>query len=369
MELEQIRFSRSRTLFVVAVMHFIMFGLGFIVQSGHLMHKINFLTTTLIFLSSLFIVFTNRVSHIDVKQLSSIRVKMFIFGPVLYLVIMLLKGMPVFHDNTNMFRIEIRDIFWIDFVALPCMAIYLMSTFIMRENLSKRHLFLSIAFVSLIGFLSGFRGAAITPLFYYIIFLFITKKITFNFKTIIGLTIASVGMAFLLVQITQQRSGPGSDVIAILLNRIFLENATTNWNRYMAYLDQNSYTLGLTYIIDALSVVRIVELSFQELLSGGGKLVMNTPFYAEIFLNFGWFSSVVSALLGYLFGIYLLFINMLVGRGGVFVLFVFLYLYPSVLQAGITKYAFVAIPKMVIVLLIFSSNFKIFTRGARKHNI
>lgn len=333
-------------------MHFILFGLGFI-YTQQFLHQINFIFSTVLFLVITISLLPKEIAINDVYWLNKLKYKMLLLGPVLYLIIMLNMGFPLLHNNTNIHRIIVRDSFFIDFVALPATNLFLISTYIKGYKRNKLEFYFSIFFVSFIGYLSGFRAATVTPFILYIVFLFVTKKIRFNIKSIVLLLTVIFASLELLILITKSRVADNSDVLSQLAYRIFRENSSLNWDRYISYLNENGLMLGSTYVRDALSVIRLVDFSFQELLSGGGKLVMNTPFYAEIFLNFGWMSAFMAQLIGMLFGLFLVFWSKIFKRNGVFITYVFLFVLPSVLQAGITKYSFVAIPKVIFILILF----------------
>ena len=349
-------------------MHAVLFGIAFILSINSPAHSLNFLVSTVIFLLVTLVLLPKSDVIYDIKKIKRINFLSFFLGPFMYLILMIQNGIPFMSENPNIQRVIIRDIFIIDYLVLPSVTIYTCTLFYLRNKDSKLKLIFSLFFLSIVGILSGFRAAAITPFFLFFLFLFVTNRIRINLKNISLIILGSLLVLFILVYITQVRAGIDNSIYSILYSRIFLENAVINFNRYMRFYLENGLMFGGTYIQDFCSVVGLGDQSFQEMLSGGGKLVMNTPFYAEIFLNFGWFSVLGALLLGLTIGILLMVLNTIFKDLKVFLPFIYFYMFPSMLQAGITKYMFVVIPKVIIVLVIFKLIFLFLGFGSNKYN-
>lgn len=276
---------------------------------------------------------------------------------VFILFLFLVLNPPIFSPNPNIERVLFRKIFYINYLLWPMQTLAtILIVVLLRISFQKKYLFFLIIII-LNGFLSGFRGATINPLLLYVLISYATSSGTIYFikknYTII-LLIFIVFVFLVLSTYLRYQDLPVIQVInEILVNRIFFENYELNHFRYINYYQSFGLQYGYTYILDLLSILKIEPLSFQSILSGGGVLTMTTPYYSELFVNFGDYSFVFSFIITvFVFSIVYFFIKLLPKYESLLFRFTFATgVSTSILQASLTKFMFVDLPKLIFIFL------------------
>lgn len=342
---------------LITIYYFIFFGIAYLLSS-------NILDSTIFIISylpiSIVIAYLSRSNIILYKKnLIDLEKTLYILSIfILFLTLLLLINPPIFSSNPNIDRVIFREPFYVKSLLLPMQFVAsLILSLLMIYNFKRIYLFLFFIII-LNGFLSGFRTATIVPILNYVLLVFVTSKGSFYFIKRNLLVIFMIVIIFILIVITTYfrfEDTPLIDIITkVLFKRILFENYDLNHLRYNLYYDNYGPQLGYTYIMDFLSVLRIEEHSFQQLLSGGGILTMNTPYYSELFVNFGEYSFVFSFFVAFLFAIitYLIIIILPKNEKLLFKVYLSISVAPSILQAGITKYLFVTFPKTIFIFML-----------------
>jgi len=327
-------------------------------------------------ISGLLFSFHISINQQDLKSLTHIYVISILFGPVGQVLLMLVGGFPLFENgNLEYIRIAFREKYPIQtylLIPVTLISVAISSFFIVNKVDIKKNV-LVLVLASFVGFLSGFRAVGVNPfitLFLMYIIHLLTRynnwmrlffKMMHPIKLIV-LGVVGMSFIFLLMYLTSKRMGVDSvfdySVINALYSRIFLESAEINIMRYLYYFENNGPQYGMTYLQDLLSVVRLEEYSFQEMLSGYREFVMTSPLYAELYVNWGWGLPII------MFGSIFIFpvlkkitvfaanlFRLSNASKAVFVLVMFFSIVLSLGHHGFSKISFVIFPKFFISFL------------------
>lgn len=377
---------RFAYLFIMsAAMNLVFFGAGFIYSENYgVLDKISYVITTALACIVFSWVFSKnlKIDNGRLIQLRSYLIASAFFGPFLHIMFLILVTPPIFMDgNIETLRAEFREAHKVQsYLFMPSTTISTIIASLFVTIGYKRKLSGLIVLLSTVpGFLSGFRGAAIFPLFILLLIytsVYISNKGFFGIlrewllspARIISLILIIACVITILVFTTGIRAGVDLENVAsimqILFNRIVVENSEVNFSRYYEFSEVNGHQYGLTYIKDFLSVLKLRENSFQQELSGGGVLTMTSPLYAELYLNWGFVS----------FFIIVLFIPIaIISRALLsaarinpcvnilmtyFMAFCWL---PFVGHEGFSKFTFVILPKYLVVLIFLTATILIMT--------
>lgn len=343
---------------VVVFYHTVFFGFSFLLNYD-LISFIGFLISFIIILLSMLYAIPSKlvITHSNLQNLS--KFYNFAFSIIMAYLIYIAMNPPIFSDNVNIDRVLFRNIFIVKYIFQPLLGVFSLLVCLLYFLSKDSKYLISFFMVFIIGLLSGYRAATIVIFIQYIILSFVFSNSIYAFfkANKYLLFIVPILVFFLLLTTAYRLDFDNLETIyQALLHRVFDENASLNHERYLKYSLDNGLQYGYTWLHDIYSLIGLENYSFQELLSNSGLLVMTTPFYSELYVNFGVWSFIISGIIGALLIVYFKSIPIILNKTEyiIFILYLLLGVFPSILQAGFSKYLFVAIPKFIIILLAFS---------------
>ena len=346
--------------FLCALQQIMFFGWAFVANEGAMQILVYIISSTF-FLATVCLSVPrywhiDTVTHLSLKRLHQLT---FLLGPMLIVIQLIAFGAPLLSDNPNIARVIFRDMTINKWITFPVSQMFIFATILLAIVEQNRKMILLLLMCSLIMFFTAFRAATIVPFVQLVIASYILKNPTMKPllpKIVITIGAGIIAVVALFLTYIRSDSGDVGTVLQLLVERITSENYIINHGRYVSFLNNHGLQLGGTYFNDILSVFRIVDNSFQESLTDAQYVVMNTPLFSELYVNFGDYSFIGIVPLS-IMAFLVISASIILFRKKfkpLMLMYLVLALNMSILQAGYSKYFFVDLPKYVILLFILT---------------